>query len=210
MVMDFLRTIRDTVHGWPEETRKFLAMTVMGAALIAFFVIWGPNVSSHLVAIGLPPVAPVADNNTRFPSPTALLPQDSGMEGGSAFGRDQTAALDETQPQDQPSLSQPLASGQNPFPPPQAMQEQIQPEQAPTPVQGMAETFSGLNRLFAKADNQASVGTWAQQTLDELSEAIRRAAAYVLRMARNAMQDFLFWLEGLAPQQFPAFNISHQ
>lgn len=215
--MDFFSKIRDTVHGWPEETRKFLAMTVMGVALVAFFVIWVSSASSHLIAIGLPPVAPSA--NTPPSSPTAFLPQDAGTEDGSTLGQqdgqiqpqDQAVSLGQTQPQGQPPVAGPsVSSGQYPSFLPQAEQEQAVQEQAPTPAQGMAETFSGLKRLFATTDDHASVGTWVQQALDELSGAIRRTAAYVLKLVRNAAQDFVFWLEGLAPQQFPAFNTPHQ
>ena len=210
--MDFLRSVRDIVHGWSEETRKFLAMSAMGVALVAFFALWVSSVSSHLAVISLPPVTQVAQNNTGS-SPTAFLPQDSGLEDGSILGQDgqtqpqdQAAILGQTEAQNQPFVPQPSVSGRVPASLPPA--EQVQPtEQALTPVQGVAETFSGLNKLFATANTQSSTETWVRQQLHNLGDLARRVAADLLRMGRNAMQAFFVWLQGLAPHQYPALNI---
>lgn len=207
--MDFLIKVRDTIHGWSEETRKFLAMTVMAVALVTFFIIWGSNVSSHLVAISLPPVA----QNTQIPSPTASLPQDVGLEDTDTFGQGaelQPSSLNQIGSQGQMGVSAPAASGQAAMPLPEARQEEIVQEQAPTPVQGMAETFSGLKRLFTTADTHSSVATWMQQKFGDLGGLMWRAAAYLLTVARNALQDIVSWGLDLVLHQFPGFGVLQQ
>jgi len=133
--MEFLRTIKNTIHGWSEETRKFLAMVTMGIGLLVFFSLWISSVSSRLVAIG--PAAPAATAPTAEPlaRPTAFLPL-----------RDHSASQDI-------GASQPSAQ----------ISPGSVPDSAPTPVAGIAETFSGLNQLFRTTDasNGLSVrGLW--------------------------------------------------
>ncbi len=130
MNMEFLQTIKNTIHGWSEETRKFLAMVTMGIGLLVFFSLWLSSVSSRLVAIGPSVAAPRVLPGEALPAPTAFLPPRDN------FGAEEAVGSGAPEPTAQiPILQQPLS------------------EPAPTPIAGIAETFGGLQQLFRTTDS---------------------------------------------------------
>ncbi len=182
--MEFLQTIRNAIHGWSEETRKFFAMLTMGIGLLVFFSLWISSVSSRLVAIGPSvsgPSAPQAPTPESLPTPTAFLPSQDNLGA-------------ETPPDIQPYA--PLAPvAQNPAQSPSASPLQPASERAPTPIQGVAETFGGLNQLFSRATEQPS---------DMIVGRLRSVGAWLWGIALNLFsraQNFLLWIGGWVYQR---------
>ena len=170
LLMEIFLKIRNAVHGWSEETRKFLAMLTMGIGLLVFFSLWISSVSSRLVAIG--PSAPPAGLTAQGvpSSPTAFLPFDD-VGGNNPVGAPPTAP---------PSgFTQNNVGG-----------SVVAQEQAPTPIQGVAETFAGLNQLFSRTADQPS---------DTIEGKLRSIGARLWGIVLNIFswaQDFLLWFGG--------------
>lgn len=172
--MEFLQTIKNVIHGWSEETRKFLAMVSMGIGLLVFFSLWISSVSSRLVAIG--PSAAPAPTAEALSAPTAFAPlqDNAGLENPVGI---------------QPGTSLPAPIAENPAQPPFAPLPPV-PEQAPTPIQGVAETFGGLNQLFSRTTDQPS---------DTIVGKLSGVGAWLWGIVLNIFswaQNSLLWLGG--------------
>ena len=159
--MEFFLKIKNMVHGWSEETRKFLAMATMGIGILVFFSVWISSVSSGLVAIAPPallaptvstPVAEVPPSSY----PTAFLPPTPLDVSGDA-----------------PTLAAVVATDAGVV-------------SAPTPIQGVAETFGGVRQLFRTTDSS-----------DTIEGRARAAGAWLWHIGANIIlwaQNFLVWL----------------
>ncbi|MFY9463330.1 MAG: hypothetical protein WAP52_04060 [Candidatus Sungiibacteriota bacterium] len=181
--MDFLLKIRDAVHGWSEETRKFLAMVTMGIGLLAFFSLWVSSVSSRLVAIG--PSAPAAPT-TGTPAAAALAVPIAFAPSRDNFGSEDTADLPPSAPPAEQIVQNPAGQPYAPI----LAQEPIAAPLAPTPLQGVAETFAGLDQLFSRA---------ADQPFDTIEGKLRGIGAWLWSVALNLFawaQNFLQWFGG--------------
>ena len=195
--MDFLIKIRDTVHGWSEETRKFLAMATMGIGILVFFSVWISSLSSGLVAIApsAPTVsAPVAEVFPP-PNPVAFLPPSDTSGGESLAGNtvpvpaDMAPALLSDQNIPQIPVVPPAPITQNALP----SAEPIPTEQVPTPMQGVAETFGGIRQLFRTTESS-----------DTIEGRLRVAGSWVWNTGMNIIswaQNFLLWFGGVLYQR---------
>ena len=171
--MDFFSKIKDAVHGWSEETRKFLAMLTMGIGLLMFFSLWVSSVSSRLVAIG--PSAqtasvPVAEV---LPSPVAFVPPQDNL------GVENPAVM---QPYAPDPASEQIAHNSSPPLPASVSQ------QAPTPVAGIAETFGGIRQLFRTTESP-----------DTIEGRLRATGSWVWNAGMSIIywtQNFLLWFGG--------------
>ncbi len=173
---EFLVKIRDVMHGWSEETRKFLAMVSMGIGLLVFFSLWISSVSSRLVAIG--PAIPAGSAGETLP-PTALVPS---QDNADTTGLGNPVGI-------QPDASAPVPIAENPAPSPSVPPTPV-PEQAPTPIQGVAETFGGLNQLFSRTTDQPS---------DTIMGKLSGIGAWLWGIVLNIfswIQVFLLWFGG--------------
>lgn len=198
--MEFFLKIKNTVHGWSEETRKFLAMAIMGIGIIVFFSVWISSVSNGLVAIGPPPLsapaapAPVAEARPlSYPPsyPAAFLPPSSGS--------DETAGA-----VDAGAGSAPLFADQNVPSVPPAPSESASPDilpatagqdQAPTPIQGVAETFGGVRQLFRTTDSSDT---------NTIESRARAAGSWLWGIGVKIIlwaQNFLMWFGGALYQR---------
>jgi|GEM_PF-2270235 hypothetical protein len=183
--MDFLIKMRDTVRGWSEEARVFLAFAIMGVALISFFSLWVTGASSRLVAVKS---GDSSGSASALPSPVAFAPPDAGA-GLGAGG----AGVTDVAPPYKYNIPAPLSparatdGGMGPALPSAA-------DLPPTPVQGVAETFGGLRQLFSTGDTDRASGA-AVSIADRLYAV--RAWLWDLALALfDVVQNFLVWLGG--------------
>lgn len=182
--MNFLQTIKNTIHGWSEETRKFLALATMGIGILVFFSVWISSVSSGLVAIG--PLAPTAS----APVAVAFLPP-SDTSGATNFVEGEFGAVSAPVLADQNMPQIPVAPiAQNPL---LAAPSVVEQNQAPTPMQGVAETFGGIRQLFRTTESS-----------DTIEGRLRVAGSWVWNASMSIIswvQNFLLWFGGTLYQR---------
>lgn len=77
-MLGVLQTLLRRVHSLPEEVRKLLAGVLIVGAALGFFGMWGPFMSSRLVALGPPPTGS-NPQGAATPSAVAGRPQPAGV-----------------------------------------------------------------------------------------------------------------------------------
>ena len=200
-MMEFLQATRDRIHHWPHETRTVLALMVMGVVVVAFFFTWIGGISSRLIAIGgpgSPSQSQLALGDRPAGSASSEASSPDAIRGWAAAGArpalssDAGSSASATADAGTATSAGANASGETSGEAPVAI--------APTPAEGVADTFSGLKQFFAQSpDSVSGFGftsdwNWEAQFRD-IIPSLKRLSGRIFTGARDAFfkyGEFLF------------------